>query len=70
VVTVEQKKGLGLGLAIVKRLCALMAVPLDLRSQEGRGSVFTVELPLGKGRARRRDRSRARGRSASPSTAG
>jgi len=48
-VTVEQKKGLGLGLAIVKRLCALMAVPLDLRSQEGRGSVFTVELPLGKG---------------------
>ena len=49
VVTVEQKKGLGLGLAIVKRLCALMAVPLDLSSQEGRGSVFTVELPVGKG---------------------
>ncbi len=48
-VAVEQKKGLGLGLAIVKRLCALMAVPLDLRSEEGRGSVFTVELPLGKG---------------------
>jgi len=48
-VTVEQKKGLGLGLAIVKRLCALMAVPLDLRSQEGRGSVFTVDLPLGRG---------------------
>ena len=48
-VAVEQKKGLGLGLAIVKRLCALMAAPLDLRSEEGRGSVFTVELPLGKG---------------------
>jgi len=45
--SVEQKKGLGLGLAIVKRLCALMAVPLDLRSQEGRGSVFTVELARG-----------------------
>jgi CheY-like chemotaxis protein len=26
-----------------------MAVPLDLRSQVGHGSVFTVELPLGKG---------------------
>ncbi|HEX7435521.1 MAG TPA: ATP-binding protein, partial [Caldimonas sp.] len=48
-VAVEQKKGLGLGLAIVKRLCALMVAPLDLRSEEGRGSVFTVELPLGKG---------------------
>jgi signal transduction histidine kinase len=48
-VSVEQKKGLGLGLAIVKRLCALMAVALDLRSQEGRGSVFTVELPRGTG---------------------
>ena len=48
-VTVEQKKGLGLGLAIVKRLCGLMSAPLTLRSEEGRGSVFTVVLPLGKG---------------------
>ncbi len=44
----EQKKGLGLGLAIVKRLAALMAAPLALRSKVGHGSVFTVELPLGK----------------------
>jgi signal transduction histidine kinase len=47
-VTVEQKKGLGLGLAIVKRLAALMGAPLALRSETGRGSVFTIELPLGK----------------------
>ena len=47
-VAAEQKKGLGLGLAIVKRLAALMAVPLRLQSQTGRGSVFTLELPLGK----------------------
>ena len=47
--TVEQKKGLGLGLAIVKRLCALMAAPLSLHSEVGRGSVFTFELPLGSG---------------------
>jgi signal transduction histidine kinase len=44
----EQKKGLGLGLAIVKRLAALMGAPLDLRSEPGRGSVFTLDLPLGK----------------------
>jgi len=44
----EQKKGLGLGLAIVKRLAALMQAPLALRSEEGRGSVFTLELPVGK----------------------
>jgi two-component system, sensor histidine kinase len=46
-VTAEQKKGLGLGLAIVKRLVELMAAPLTLRSEPGRGSVFTIELPLG-----------------------
>jgi len=49
VVSLEQKKGLGLGLAIVKRLCALMAAPLALSSEVGRGSVFTVELPRGSG---------------------
>jgi two-component system, sensor histidine kinase len=46
-VSVEQKKGLGLGLAIVKRLAELMSAPLTLRSETGRGSVFTLELPLG-----------------------
>ncbi len=47
-VAAEQKKGLGLGLAIVKRLAALMAAPVRLASTPGRGSVFTLELPLGK----------------------
>jgi len=47
-VEAEQKKGLGLGLAIVKRLAALMAAPVRLASQTGRGSVFTLELPVGK----------------------
>jgi two-component system, sensor histidine kinase len=46
-VAVEQKKGLGLGLAIVKRLAELMGTPLTLRSETGRGSVFTLELALG-----------------------
>jgi CheY-like chemotaxis protein len=47
-VVAEQKKGLGLGLAIVKRLAALMGAPIGLASQTGRGSVFTLELPVGK----------------------
>jgi signal transduction histidine kinase len=46
-VTAHQRKGLGLGLAIVKRLAELMGAPLSLRSQPGRGTVFTLELPQG-----------------------
>ncbi|HEX6019495.1 MAG TPA: hybrid sensor histidine kinase/response regulator [Burkholderiaceae bacterium] len=46
----HQRKGLGLGLAIVRRLSALMGAPLTLRSQAGRGTVFTLELPLGRAR--------------------
>ena len=37
--------GLGLGLAIVKRLSKLLGHPVGVRSREGRGSAFTVELP-------------------------
>jgi signal transduction histidine kinase/CheY-like chemotaxis protein len=44
---VQQRKGLGLGLAIVKRLADLMGAPLSLRSQTGRGTVFTLDLPVG-----------------------
>ncbi len=48
VVAAHQRKGLGLGLAIVKRLAGLMHAPLTMRSQPGRGTVFALELPLGK----------------------
>jgi signal transduction histidine kinase len=44
----EQRKGLGLGLAIVKRLAALMDAPLTMRSRAGHGTVFTLELPVGR----------------------
>jgi two-component system, sensor histidine kinase len=47
-VNAEQRKGLGLGLSIVKRLAALMSAPLSVRSKSGHGTVFTLELPLGK----------------------
>jgi two-component system, sensor histidine kinase len=44
----QQRKGLGLGLAIVKRLSDLIGAPLTLRSQRGRGTVFSLELPVGR----------------------
>jgi signal transduction histidine kinase len=44
----HESKGLGLGLSIVKRLADLMHAPLALRSEVGRGTVFTLELPQGK----------------------
>jgi CheY-like chemotaxis protein/two-component sensor histidine kinase len=44
----HERKGLGLGLSIVKRLSALMDAPLTIRSQVGRGTVFTIELAPGK----------------------
>ena len=40
-------RGAGLGLAIVERLGRLLGHPIGLRSQLGRGSVFSVRVPLG-----------------------
>lgn len=42
----DRVQGLGLGLAIVERLARLLEAPLALRSQVGRGSVFSIDLPL------------------------
>ena len=39
--------GLGLGLAIVRRLVELLDVKFDLKSEIGKGSVFSLQLPLG-----------------------
>lgn len=38
--------GLGLGLYIVRRLCQLLDHPLRVHSRPGRGSVFSIEIPL------------------------
>jgi CheY-like chemotaxis protein len=42
----DRAKGLGLGLAIVRRLVDLLDVPLSLKSVPGRGTCFTLRLPL------------------------
>jgi len=44
--TASAADGMGLGLAIVERACALLKHPLQLRSNVGKGTVFSVELPL------------------------
>jgi signal transduction histidine kinase len=42
----DRAKGLGLGLAIVKRLGALLDHGVTVKSEPGRGSAFSIELPL------------------------
>jgi signal transduction histidine kinase/CheY-like chemotaxis protein len=41
----DRAKGLGLGLAIVRRLSVLVGCPVRLRSEPGRGSRFSLEIP-------------------------
>lgn len=45
----DRAKGLGLGLAIVDRIARLLAHPIEFRSSLGRGSMFSVTVPLGSG---------------------
>jgi signal transduction histidine kinase/Na+/proline symporter len=46
----SQDDGLGLGLAIVQRYCDLLGITLDMKSEEGKGTVFSVFVPLTKPR--------------------
>lgn len=41
----DRRKGLGLGLSIVSRMVDLLDVTLEVSSQLGQGSVFTLHLP-------------------------
>ena len=44
-------EGYGLGLSIVQRLAKLLRLDIEVRSEVGRGSAFTIVLPAGSGRA-------------------
>ena len=41
------EQGLGLGLSICHRIALLLGHEISVRSQEGRGSVFSVSVPIG-----------------------
>lgn len=41
-----ERKGVGLGLAIVERIARMLGYPIEVRSQPGRGSVFSIRVPL------------------------
>jgi len=45
-----ERKGVGLGLAIVERIAGILDYPIEVRSQPGRGSVFSIRIPLASAR--------------------
>lgn len=59
------EKGLGLGLAIADRLCKVLGHPLEVRSWPGKGSVFSIRVPL----ARQAPPALANGHKAEPAQA-
>ena len=44
----ERHKGLGLGLSIARHIAELLGHRLDVHSEPGKGSTFSIEIPLGK----------------------
>ena len=44
-----ERRGVGLGLAIVERIANMLDYRIQVRSQPGRGSVFSIEVPLAEG---------------------
>jgi len=42
----KRQKGSGLGLAICQQLCQLMSGNIQVKSEPGKGSTFTIELPI------------------------
>jgi two-component system, sensor histidine kinase len=43
----DRRKGTGLGLAIVERLSKLLDHPVRVNSMQGKGSTFSVDVPIG-----------------------
>lgn len=44
----QESKGLGLGLAIVERIGRVLNHPIQVRSVQGQGSVFSITVPYGR----------------------
>jgi two-component system CheB/CheR fusion protein len=44
----SSRDGYGLGLSIVQRLVALLGIELQVRSELGKGSIFSLRVPLGR----------------------
>jgi CheY-like chemotaxis protein len=42
----DRSQGLGLGLAIVQRISHLLGHPVTARSKAGKGSIFSIDVPL------------------------
>ncbi len=42
----DRNRGLGLGLSIVQRLSVMLGHPIRVQSQEGKGSVFSINVPI------------------------
>jgi signal transduction histidine kinase len=49
--TVSQFGGTGLGLALTKRFCQMMGGTIDVRSERGFGSSFTIQIPVAAAKA-------------------
>lgn len=48
---IHEKKGLGLGLAIVDRIGHILGHPIKVTSTLGKGSVFSITVPIGKSKS-------------------
>lgn len=43
----NRQEGIGLGLSVVKKMCQLLHHPIHLDSEPGRGTTFSIRLPVG-----------------------
>ncbi|MCB1625728.1 MAG: response regulator [Pseudomonadales bacterium] len=41
----DQRRGVGLGLGIVRRISRLLALPVRVQSEPGRGTTFSIDIP-------------------------